>query len=174
MYKKGKVHPSPPLAVDHLSLLPATILALAAALSAEDKHILAYLISCCGGGDTHRRKAQKKNSGEHDPVFECSCFNCYLSYWARWDVSPNRQVIDEIIEAYEEWLLKRKKKSSRKKKGKTNTERNFEEMTEVKIDIELVESNSSFVIQDVDLELEKSMASKIGNFVRQRIWGFWG
>ncbi|OMO49381.1 hypothetical protein CCACVL1_31042 [Corchorus capsularis] len=48
--KLGKVHPSPPppTIADSLSLLPETILTLTAALSLEDKQVLAYLISCSG------------------------------------------------------------------------------------------------------------------------------
>ncbi|KAK3022013.1 hypothetical protein RJ639_045174 [Escallonia herrerae] len=49
-YSKGKIHPSPaPAVTNQLSLLPAAILTLTAALSTEDKQVLAYLISCSGG-----------------------------------------------------------------------------------------------------------------------------
>ncbi|XP_068668929.1 uncharacterized protein [Aristolochia californica] len=97
--RKGKIHPSPQnnqtgyLAL--LSTLPAAVLALAAALLPEDREVLAYLISSSGN-------CKQKSSGkEHPPLFCCNCFRCYKSYWVRWDSSPNRQVIHEILEALE-------------------------------------------------------------------------
>ncbi|KAJ0113708.1 hypothetical protein Patl1_01919 [Pistacia atlantica] len=130
--RKGKVHPSPaPLPTisdQHLTLLPATILTLAATLSPEDKQVLAYLLSCSGctnatTADNFNKTTQKSSvrvdggGGDHVPIFECNCFRCYMSFWARWDKSPNRQLIHEIIEAYEEGLVKEKKTLKKKKRG---------------------------------------------------------
>lgn len=42
-----------------------------------------------------------------------------MSYWVRWDSSPNHQLIHEIIDAFEEWLAQTNKGgggSSRKEK----------------------------------------------------------
>ncbi|CAK7351575.1 unnamed protein product [Dovyalis caffra] len=131
LYRKGTVHPSPPIISDHLSFLPATILTLTAALSPEDREVLAYLISCSSNNNNfyinwsniNRRKSSShqkttsytKNSSsnnDHPPMFNCDCFRCYMSYWIRWDSSPNRQLIHEIIDAFEDWLLKQGKNSS--------------------------------------------------------------
>ncbi|XP_075080736.1 uncharacterized protein LOC107762962 [Nicotiana tabacum] len=195
LYRKGTVHPTPPLVSDHLSFLPAAILTLAAALSQEDKEVLAYLISCSPGsgnfpGDvsTNRRnihklktpnsasetavsgakscssavsgggRAERVLSGEfsgnrrnthklktpnsatetsgggtkggaamsggvsggadHPASFNCDCFSCYMSYWAKWDLSPNRQLIHEILDAYEEGLQSKKEKSKKERRNK--------------------------------------------------------
>ncbi|KAJ6737888.1 F12F1.11-RELATED [Salix koriyanagi] len=92
LYCKGTVHPSTPIISDHLSFLPVTILTLAAALSPEDREVLAYLISCSG-------KQQ-----------------CLLQ----------QLLIHEIIDAFEDWLLKQgdisatngnKNRKDRKRKG---------------------------------------------------------
>ncbi|KAL2483856.1 uncharacterized protein Fot_45300 [Forsythia ovata] len=112
LYKKGTVHPTPPLVSDQLlSFLPATILTLTAALSPEDREVLAYLISCSSTNfsNNYRKNTQKTTStttaagcADHRPSFNCYCFRCYMSYWVRWDSSPNRQLIHEIIDAFED------------------------------------------------------------------------
>ncbi|XP_010453365.1 PREDICTED: uncharacterized protein LOC104735302 [Camelina sativa] len=136
MKKKGKVYPSPPpplpsssssSSTTHLNkdededslsvlkLLPATILVLVSVLSAEDRQVLAYLITRGttisdreGGSSSTKKKTTKKSissnksSKKHKPpVFDCECFDCYTNYWFRWDSSPNRELIHEIIEAFE-------------------------------------------------------------------------
>ncbi|KAJ8526252.1 hypothetical protein K7X08_028729 [Anisodus acutangulus] len=221
LYRKGTVHPSPPLVSNHLSFLPVAILTLAAALSQEDKEVLAYLISCSSGDlsgnrrNTHkstspnsansgdsasirggvnggsgaekvlsgkRKTAHQKSatpnsvsensgggsriatvhggvSGDVDKVlsgdfsckwrtthqksatpnsvsgksggdsriaaahaganhiasFNCYCFSCYMCYWVKWDSSPNRQLIHEILDAYEDWLHSKKERRNNKK-----------------------------------------------------------
>lgn len=132
--KKGQVHPSLPSISDHLAVLPATILTLTAALSAEDKEVLAYLIIVSSSINTTSSNFSgspvavipgshgtddHSSCGDHTPMFECDCFRCYMSFWARWDASPNREHIHEIIEAYEEdQLVKKKKKKRRSAKMK--------------------------------------------------------
>ncbi|KAM1495328.1 hypothetical protein ACFX13_030399 [Malus domestica] len=37
-----------------------------------------------------------------------------MSFWARWDVSPNRQLIHEILEAFEERLVEKKRSRNSK------------------------------------------------------------
>jgi hypothetical protein len=98
--KKGRrVHPAPADA-DAAVALPAAVLALASALTAEEQEVLAYLLSCGGaavvGGRPRRRR------GPHPPEMGCACFGCYKSFWARWDASPNRHLIHRIIDAVEE------------------------------------------------------------------------
>ncbi|XP_010419874.1 PREDICTED: uncharacterized protein LOC104705556 [Camelina sativa] len=135
MKKKGKVYPSPPpplpssssstthlnndedddSSLSVLKLLPATILVLVSVLSAEDRQVLAYLItrgttiSDREGGSSSSAKKKKSSSNRNNksskkhkpPVFDCECFDCYTNYWFRWDSSPNREFIHEIIEAFE-------------------------------------------------------------------------
>ncbi|ESQ41248.1 hypothetical protein EUTSA_v10015811mg [Eutrema salsugineum] len=102
-----------------LRLLPAAILVLVSALSGEDREVLAYLItrgttiSARGGSSSSssssasvesKKKTTKKNKSSKNhkpPVFDCECFDCYTNYWFRWDSSPNRELIHEIIEAFE-------------------------------------------------------------------------
>ncbi|XP_042051253.1 uncharacterized protein LOC121796475 [Salvia splendens] len=38
------------------------------------------------------------------PLFDCDCFHCYTSFWFRWDSSPNRELIHQAIEAFEDHL----------------------------------------------------------------------
>ncbi|KAK7412710.1 hypothetical protein VNO78_04273 [Psophocarpus tetragonolobus] len=122
LYHKGTVHPSPPLISDQLAFLPAAILTLAAALSPEDKEVLSYLISCSSAAANPRRKTDAETN--HSPAFSCSCFGCYTSYWVRWDESPNRQLIHEIIDAYEDSLAQNGNKGKKNGKGKKEKRNN--------------------------------------------------
>lgn len=110
--KGRRVHPAPPPAPDAaLALLPAALLALAAALTAEEQEVLAYLLSGIGTGGGaaggagpagRRTTSTKRHNGPHQPEMGCGCFGCYKSFWARWDASPNRHLIHTIIDAVEE------------------------------------------------------------------------
>ncbi|WOL11423.1 hypothetical protein Cni_G20185 [Canna indica] len=125
---KGKIHPSPAvpssppnhdvLAV--LKLLPAAIVVLTAAMKYEDKEVLAYLITRSMHGPSAPRMAtggeRRRLRGPvaaHRPLFDCGCFDCYTSFWSRWDCSPNRELIHQAIEAYEEHLASSEKKGGR-------------------------------------------------------------
>ncbi|XP_010535336.1 PREDICTED: uncharacterized protein LOC104816117 [Tarenaya hassleriana] len=134
---KGKVYPSPPSSslngdgfLSVLKLLPAAILVLASALSADDREVLAYLItrslktttavsavgkfrspSSSSSSTAHdskkkRNKSGKKGETHQPPEFDCECFDCYTSYWFRWDSSPNRELIHQAIEAFEDHLIR--------------------------------------------------------------------
>ncbi|KAJ6695034.1 hypothetical protein OIU74_014223 [Salix koriyanagi] len=105
-----------------LKLLPAAILALASVLSLEDREVLAYMITRSLKTTTtnnpfsilqdSKKKSSKKlqnnnnsqNSNHRAPIFDCDCFDCYRSYWFRWDSSPNRELVHQVIEAFEEHL----------------------------------------------------------------------
>ncbi|XP_062227075.1 uncharacterized protein LOC133925207 [Phragmites australis] len=92
--KGRRVHPAPvDAAVAAAVALPAAVLALASALTAEEQEVLAYMLS---GAAAARRR------GLHPPEMGCGCFGCYKSFWARWDASPNRYLIHRIIDAVEE------------------------------------------------------------------------
>ncbi|KDP26837.1 hypothetical protein JCGZ_17995 [Jatropha curcas] len=58
------------------------------------------------------------NSNRKSPIFDCDCFDCYTSFWFRWDSSPNRELIHQVIEAFEDHLTngEQSKKSTRGKK----------------------------------------------------------
>ena len=140
LYKKGTVYPSPQIKSDNqlLSLLPVAIYSLAAVLSPQDREVLAYLISTASySGERNFTSRVNKtkprivsHSDNHSPLFHCDCFSCYTSYWVRWDSSPSRQLIHEIIDAYEDSLEKKKhtkkkknvsgKKDRRKRSGKSS------------------------------------------------------
>lgn len=144
---KGKIHPSPfssaplpsPCTRDVLSvlkLLPAAVLALASVLSLEDREVLAYMItrsldssnlpSLNLESSNGRKRSSKKQpsgggggGGPHKPsVFVCDCFDCYTSYWLRWDSSPNGELIHQVIEAFEEHLATGEASSKRAGRGK--------------------------------------------------------
>ncbi|XP_022759873.1 uncharacterized protein LOC111306233 [Durio zibethinus] len=200
LYRKGKVHPSPPppppTIADHLSLLPATVLSLTAALSLQDKEVLAYLISCCSGSSStagnnfpgHQKATSKCriDNKEHDPTFQCNCFTCYMCFWARWDSSPNRQLIHEIIEAYEEGLFEENKQVKKNKKGRRkrvsihdSKHGNDQGISSGKglvtlndhQQLEFVEMNSQS--DQGEVESERGSIRGIVSFIGDSIWGVW-
>ena len=198
---KGKVHPSP---VPTLSFLPPTILILAAALSPEDKEVLAYLILFCGSTSTnnnnnnttansykttHKSTRGGGGDGEHAPLFNCNCFRCYKSFWARWDMSPKRQLIHEIIEAYEEGLFRENNKRSLKKKKKRGNNRvcyddQFKDAESGSPELTSSDAGAAAAEDlgegdhggedDDEVEEEKGSVAKVVNFLGERIWNFWG
>ncbi|XP_011086833.1 uncharacterized protein LOC105168444 [Sesamum indicum] len=93
-----------------LNLLPAAILTLISVLSLEDRQVLAYMITRSLKSSNPSKKPSKKQSlidshGRQSPaLFDCDCFHCYTSFWFRWDSSPNRELIHQAIEAFEEHL----------------------------------------------------------------------
>ncbi|GAV62424.1 hypothetical protein CFOL_v3_05947 [Cephalotus follicularis] len=197
LYKKGKVHPSPPpptttTIIGHLSFLPATILSLTVALSPEDREVLAYLISCYGSTSTsnnvnmtgrHRKTTHKSvelgrsASGDHDPMFQCNCFGCYTSFWARWDSSPNRQLIHEILEEYEEGLFKEKKGAAKKKKRGKRLCDDFKVCKEDELSeldsVDVGDGGPEGSGGGGDAEVEKGSLRRIVSFIGERVWKFW-
>lgn len=151
MRNKGKVHPSPSSlsspnlssanrdAFSVLKLLPAAILALVSVLSLEEKEVLAYMItrSIKSSGPAsiveEKKRSGKKSNTHKPPVFYCECFDCYTSYWFKWDCSPNRELIHQAIEAFEEHLAdgEQAKKSGRGKKKDKTARRAAEKPAEV-------------------------------------------
>ncbi|KAJ9676593.1 hypothetical protein PVL29_021887 [Vitis rotundifolia] len=116
--RKGKVYPSSSSssssykdAISVFKLLPATILALASALSVDDREVLAYMITrsmTTANPSSIIERQKKKCKTPHNvqklPLFECGCFDCYTSFWFRWDSSPDRELIHHAIEAFEDQL----------------------------------------------------------------------
>ncbi|KAF5746124.1 hypothetical protein HS088_TW06G00289 [Tripterygium wilfordii] len=200
LYKNGKIHPSP--LTDRSSLIPATILTLATGLSAEDREVLAYLISWNRTSTTNnkfsdQRKASVKSSNRtrgcvdgnlhHSPVFECNCFRCYMNFWARWDASPNRQLIHEIIEAYEEGLFWENKNKSNTKRRKERGGKRVQDvkdknsgktkMVDNKVggveSMEGVVSCSDGGSGGSEDGVEDGSVRKIVSFIGEKIWGVW-
>ncbi|CAH8348365.1 unnamed protein product [Eruca vesicaria subsp. sativa] len=183
--RKGTVHPSPAIKPDDhfLSLLPFAVLSLVAALSTEDREVLAYLIS--SSSDPNRISRLKKNKPKeddhHSPLFLCDCFSCYTSYWVRWDSSPNRKLIHEIIDAFEDSLEVRKKKKDRKKRsGKSSARVNSVVQSRLS---ELGSSSGELGGSDSVEEgncggeeeiKEKGSVEKFISFVGQKFLGVWG
>ncbi|XP_011047024.1 PREDICTED: uncharacterized protein LOC105141488 [Populus euphratica] len=216
LYRKGKVHPSTPVISDHLSFLPVTILALTAALSPEDREVLAYLITCSGNNNifhsnwsninsrksscnqkttSYTKSSSSSNSHDHPPMFSCDCFRCYMSYWIRWDSSPNRQLIHEIIDAFEDWLLKQGKSSAtsgnknrkdRKRKGNSQGSGELIKRPELRTkdkqldETDSVDGNSSGsgggkgVGGGGEEGTEKGSVRRLVSFIGERIWGVLG
>ncbi|KAL5563223.1 hypothetical protein UlMin_032970 [Ulmus minor] len=159
------------------------MLVLAVALSSEDREVLAYLISCsnsskgCGGGIS--------GSGYHPSFFNCYCFGCYMSYWAKWDSSPKRQVIHKIIDGFEDELLATQSKLG-SKNGRKERKRGGGgyELGELKLSLgkdELGESESAKEDStggdhrgsgECDGKEESSIRSFV-SFIGERIWGVW-
>ncbi|GLU18179.1 hypothetical protein SLE2022_344930 [Rubroshorea leprosula] len=209
LYRKGTVHPSPAVTTDCLSFLPAAILTLATALPPEDKEVLAYLISCPNTNfpnfSTQRKNTpknmNKSGSGsgggsgrDHSPLFSCDCFRCYMSYWVRWDSSPNRQLIHEIIDAYEDGLAQAKKTKGKKERRKRNGgdgsgELKRAELSLGKDELTEMESVEDSIVGGGDGDGgaegedcgangeeggEKGSVRKFVSFIGERIWGVWG
>ncbi|TQD78632.1 hypothetical protein C1H46_035870 [Malus baccata] len=212
LYRKGAVHPSPPIISDHLAFLPATILTLAAALSPEDREVLAYLISCSNSSvnlssssssyapPRNRTTAAAKKTaaakggsgggvvaGDHPARFNCNCFRCYTSYWVRWDESPNRQLIHEIIDAFEDELLTESKgfssKTSRKeRRNKSRVNNGSGELKRSELSVKRKELAQSHTADqeagggdgEVDEEdSEKGSVRRFVSFLGEKIWGVW-
>ncbi|XP_060214233.1 uncharacterized protein LOC132641309 [Lycium barbarum] len=117
MRNKGKVHPSPSSSctssnkdnnnnntLSILNLLPATILAIASVLSLQDREVLAYMVTRSMKQPITTTFSKKKIISHKTPLFDCECFDCYTTYWLKWDSSPNRELIHQVIEAFEEHL----------------------------------------------------------------------
>ncbi|GMI99790.1 hypothetical protein like AT5G13090 [Hibiscus trionum] len=148
-----------------LKLLPAAILALASVLSLEDREVLAYMITrslktttTTAAGSlksqdfSSKKKASKKpppaaaamapkggGSAHKPPVFGCDCFDCYTSYWFRWDSSPNRELIHQVIEAFEDHLTHGETKKPSKKSARLKRKDGNGKMAARVVDIPVIE-----------------------------------
>lgn len=144
---KGKVHPSPsssspaisPSSSDGnflnvLNYLPAAIFTLVSVLTVDDREVLAFMMrrsmetsspSSSVPEKKFSKRVPKKSNGPRaisgsacvhaPPCF--TCLDCYMSYWDRWNSSPNGELIHQAIEAFEEQLATGEK-PGKKVKGK--------------------------------------------------------
>nr|XP_043622100.1 uncharacterized protein LOC122593717 [Erigeron canadensis] len=185
-HNKHKIHPSPPptsapptTTINHLSILPPAIATLAAALSLADQEVLAYLISSSISTKPTNQFGGCEGGGYHAPQFNCNCFSCYTSYWVRWDCSKNRQLIHEIIDAYEDGLIHNKKNKKHRKKNKVSPQPPPPQVVDsISHAPPPVEESSGEdeddVGQDKMVTSEKGSVRKVVNFIGSRIWGVWG
>ncbi|KAL2526026.1 hypothetical protein Adt_11080 [Abeliophyllum distichum] len=182
---------------------------LTVALSPEDKEVLAYLISCSSTdfSNNHRIATHKttnaaaatsgcaKVDADHPPFFNCNCFRCYMNYWAKWDSSPNRQLIHEVIDAYEDNLLMQNKKDKNKRemrKGKSTRGSGQGSEVSKKSEFSLIKNNfdeSNSVSESTSVggaetgatekdngqkeELEKGSVRNFVSFLGEKIWSVW-
>ncbi|GMI76689.1 hypothetical protein like AT1G62422 [Hibiscus trionum] len=185
---KGRIHPSPPSHKNPNSvfkLFPAAILALASALPPHDQEVLAYIVSSTSVPFQSKHKHKKGNKIPH---FQCGCFDCYTRFWHRWDSSPNRDLIHQVIEAFEDHLVQNEspKKHSCRKKDKAML--NIVESNEAFL---MAESRGSVTVSDEvaagDMEMEvvaavagggvshqKGLARKVVGLFNSRFWSLWG
>ncbi|KAF7123943.1 hypothetical protein RHSIM_Rhsim12G0023900 [Rhododendron simsii] len=219
---KGKIHPSPSSsssstppsnslpnqnALSVLALLPAAILALISVLSAEDKEVLAYMVtrSMNSVNPSPSSSAEEKNKKSSNgkkllgsstsssggvvhkaPFFDCECFDCYRSYWFRWDSSPDKELIHKVIDEFEEFLFSEEqvKRSSsgkgrrRERIGRRGREKAKEEETEEVLeesfDVGLVgneaegEEEAAVAVEEVEaaavVVVEREAAAAVDNY----------
>ncbi|KAH0916526.1 hypothetical protein HID58_030972, partial [Brassica napus] len=187
LYRKGTVHPSPQIKSDDhlLSLLPVAIFSLAAVLSPKDREVLAYLLSTASYSSNRNYTSrmnktklhEKSRLDNHAPLFHCDCFSCYTCYWVRWDSSPSRQLIHEIIDAYEDSLEKKKQTKKKKNIGEsvqgkssalaspsfgTNDSESLSQVTE------------SIANGSEEAEEEKGSVRRFVSFIGEKVFGVWG
>lgn len=179
--RKGNAYPflsSPPSSSSSykdpdsvLKLLPVAILALALSLPNHDREVLAYLVarSLISTTTTNphssfntncyhsKNKCKaitsdgKKKYVQKAPLFECGCFDCYTSFWYRWDSSPNRELIHQVVEAFEDHLLQNES-PNKHTRGKKRGNKAIEASVESKILVDKVEAESKISVSEDECE----------------------
>ncbi|CAN4106688.1 unnamed protein product [Withania somnifera] len=102
-----------------------------------------------------------------------------MSYWVKWDSSPNHQLIHEIIDAFEDMVLKKKKgknKKQRKNKNRGSTNCGVEKNSET-CEFECLEENSRSHLdgddREEDLGSEKGSVRRLVSFLGESFWSVW-
>lgn len=194
---KGKrVHPSPPHSSprDFLAALPAAVLALAAALSPEEKEVLVYLLSGGNAGDRAlgKKKPQQpphQQQKNHPPELGCGCFGCYKSFWARWNASPNNRLIHRILDAVEESLEPQSPPAARRRSRRSRRRDEASSPTAAAAAVEASnpadEDGSDGGYDDEDAGEEedgdgdvpggecRGSVRRLVSFIGDRVWGVW-
>ncbi|KAG8487979.1 hypothetical protein CXB51_018422 [Gossypium anomalum] len=203
--KKGRrVHPSSPSSSPLSSykdrnsvfkLFPMAILALASTLPPQDQEVLAYMITR-SIILTHQPKNKCKKGNNKAPLFQCGCFECYTRFWHRWDSSPNRDLIHQVIEAFEDHLVqneatpKKQCKASRKKEkvimvnnicepneseGLVETEsKGNDEVAEGKLEMEVAAAVAGGGGGVSHKGLARKVLPDVVGLFNSRFWSLWG
>ncbi|KAL8106493.1 uncharacterized protein LOC141678046 [Apium graveolens] len=204
---KGKIYPSPssssstpqPPSDDIfsvLNILPAAILLVVSVLSLQDREVLAFMVTrSLKSSHPNNIKTNTHDDTQHKTAaFDCDCFNCYTSYWCKWDSSSNRELIHQAIEAFEEHLSndenfknnigrskKKEKMARRKNAGKLPEITPVEDIEEIERQfVKVVEED----VQGMVPENEVAAAAEQKGIVRKvlpdimgllngRIWSLW-
>lgn len=169
---KGKVHPSPGPSANSgsgdvssaLKLLPADILSQTAALGEKDKEVLAYLIT-----RSMKCHVAPRAAASHRPMIGCGCFECYKSFWSRWNNSADKGILDQAIDAFEEHLARVEKekndKDGKKKSKKGEVVEKVPEASgelEEKVPEEAVVSGENKEAETVEEDAEKVLEEEGG------------
>ncbi|KAK1381628.1 ATP-dependent tryptophan/phenylalanine/tyrosine adenylase [Heracleum sosnowskyi] len=206
---KGKVHPSPssspqPPSDDIFSvlkILPAAILLVVSVLSPQEREVLAFMVTrSLKSSDPSfptNKKTHSHDSQHKTAAFDCDCFNCYTSYWCKWDSSSNRELIHQAIEAFEEHLnndeqfkktngrSKKKEKMGRRKiAGKSPEITPVEEIEEIEREfVKVVEEDAEGMLPENEVAAPESMPEQKGlvrkvlpdimGLLNCRIWSLW-
>ncbi|CAL9020885.1 unnamed protein product, partial [Prunus brigantina] len=176
---KGKVHPSPSSSSSSMKyvhtlhglykfdslcfLLPTAILALASVLAGLITRSMKTTpnISSIQAQDPKKKSSKKgpksTSASTHQPhMFDCDCFDCYRSYWFKWDSSPNREPIHQAIEASEDHPANDEKTKKNNGRGKRRDKLShfifLEENAQVSHEL-AVESSASGLLPENDVVL---------------------
>jgi hypothetical protein len=96
-----------------------------------------------------------------------------MSYWIRWNSSPNHKLIHKIIDDFEDFLSQTANKRKKKNKKSSNSNRKSSESNRSELE-SVVQSNSSNIIDSVEVENEEKgglSLRKFASFIGERIWG---
>lgn len=108
-----------------------------------------------------------------------------MGYWVKWDTSPNRELIHQILDEYEDGLLNKKKKlklkKERRKRGSNLVGGELKcdsgDSGELK-SVEVSEKGDEEVVvkgeEICEVGFEKGAVRKVVSFIGERIWGVWG
>lgn len=107
----------------------------------------------------NNRKTAAPSQRSHRISFECSCFQCYMSFWSRWDASPRREIIHQAIDLFEEHLAteaeatkaRKSRKGSKPGKDDKNGNNNPKTLHEAK------EKDEVFAVPDVKNERDEDL-----------------
>ncbi|XP_065873080.1 uncharacterized protein [Euphorbia lathyris] len=103
------------------------------------------------------------NSTHKVPIFDCDCFDCYTSYWFRWDSSPNRELIHQAIEAFEDHLTngeQSKKQQRGNKRRDKSGRRPVVDVPEMEVSPE-IDGGSPEKVADDDAEKNEETVSVV-------------
>lgn len=114
---------------------------------------------------TNRKKNKPKKSTpppHKSPSFDCECFECYTTYWFRWDSSPHRELIHQAIEAFEEHLSSAERATA-KSAAKSRRREKEKEKDKIPVEERVAGSNPSLVVVEVGSETSpESIAGEEG------------